>query len=40
MVTIEDVRKVAVGLPRSEEALVWDRVKVPSRADRLPGVLA
>jgi hypothetical protein len=27
MVTIEDVRRLAVGLPRSEEALVRDRVK-------------
>lgn len=27
MVTIEDVRELAVGLPRSEEALVRDRVK-------------
>jgi hypothetical protein len=27
MVTIQDVRELAVGLPRSEEALVRDRVK-------------
>ena len=27
MVTIEDVREVAAGLPRTEEALVRDRVK-------------
>jgi hypothetical protein len=27
MVTIEDVRKLALGLPRTEEALVRDRVK-------------
>ncbi|MGH2756072.1 MAG: MmcQ/YjbR family DNA-binding protein [Actinomycetota bacterium] len=27
MVTIEDVRRLAAGLPRSEEALVRDRVK-------------
>jgi hypothetical protein len=27
MVTIDDVRRLAVGLPRSEEALVRDRVK-------------
>lgn len=27
MVTIDDVRRLAIGLPRSEEALVRDRVK-------------
>jgi hypothetical protein len=27
MVTIDDVRELAASLPRTEEALVWDRVK-------------
>lgn len=27
MVTVEDVKAVARGLPRSEEAYVWDRLK-------------